>query len=69
MPPANQDGNKPDSPQNPLADFSGSGDSFDWDKAIDEWDPTFLAESELPPELSEPSAAGKIVAPPLAEPF
>lgn len=67
MPPANQDGNKPEGPQNPLADFSASGDSFDWDKAIDEWDPTFLAESELPPELSEPSSSAKIVAPGAAE--
>lgn len=67
MPPANQDGNKPEGSQNPLADFSASGDSFDWDKAIDEWDPTFLAESELPPELSEPSSTAKIVAPAAAE--
>lgn len=63
MPPANQDGKKPDSPDNPLAGLAVGGDDFDWDKAIDEWDPTFLAENELPPELSEPIAASRIPAP------
>lgn len=67
MPPANQDGKKPEGSQNPLEDFSAGGDAFDWDKAIDEWDPTFLAESELPPELSEPSSTAKLVTPAAAE--
>ena len=52
MPPADKDGKKT-GPASPLDDFQMGADEFDWDKAIDEWDPTFIAESAaLPPEIS-----------------
>ena len=63
MPPADQDGKKPGTPANPLADLGVGGDLFDWDQAIDEWDPTFLSQNELPPELSEAMDASKIPVP------
>jgi len=62
VPQAENDGKKsappPASPleKNQLGDYD-----FDWDKAIDEWDPTFIAETgESPPEMS-----GVIMAPPI----
>jgi len=52
VPPADKDGKKT-GPASPLDDFQMGADEFDWDKAIDEWDPTFIAESSaLPPEIS-----------------
>lgn len=45
MPPAEQDGKKPAPSQNAAADAApASENDFDWDKAIEEWDPSFFGE-------------------------
>ncbi len=45
MPPAEQDGKKPAPSQNAAADPApASENDFDWDKAIEEWDPSFFGE-------------------------
>jgi tetratricopeptide (TPR) repeat protein len=50
VPPVDKDGKKGvSSPDN----MKMGADDFDWDKAIDEWDPTFVADpAMMPPEIS-----------------
>ncbi len=53
MPPSEKDGrNSGPVPTSALADLKIGDDDFDWDKAIDEWDPTFVAEPAIMPEIS-----------------
>lgn len=83
MPPADQDGKKTldgsvpgqktDAESDPVkaalgAMFGEGDDEFDWDKAIDEWDPTsFLTESTLPPEMAGGGAKNAPSTPPTAK--
>jgi tetratricopeptide (TPR) repeat protein len=60
--PADNDGKKPNPSASPLDDFKLSDDEFDWDKALDDWNPTFQSESDVPDHLAG-SLPGKVVAP------
>ncbi|MFO0573039.1 MAG: hypothetical protein U1A78_03495 [Polyangia bacterium] len=62
MAPADNDGKKPNPSASPLDDFKLSDDEFDWDKALDDWNPTFQSESDVPDDLVG-SLPGKVVAP------
>lgn len=67
MAPADNDGKKPNPSASPLDDLNlGGGDDFDWGEALDNWDPTFKAESDLPDDLVG-GLPGKVV-PPVAKP-
>ena len=63
MPPADKDGKKPQDSDLLFSDLDlgDLGGEFDWDKAINDWDPKFHAEGAAPPDLSPEGTPGIIV--------